>query len=130
LRSVVSINFADFKRAVARHSHNVTTSPNQIMEGQRLQRKDVSYVVGADGNPLTPSDLPPVNTKRWVSSRKALVVQAVESGLLSLDDACSRYMLTIDEFLGWQAAIQTFGPPALRATRVQVYRRSRNNSGH
>ena len=99
------------------------------MERQLLQRKNVSYAVGADGNPLTPSDLPPLNTKRWVSSRKAIVVLAVESGLLSLDDACSRYTLTVDEFLGWQAAIQSFGPLALRATRIQAYRRSRNNSG-
>lgn len=99
------------------------------MERQPLRRKDVSYVRGADGNPLTPSDLPPQNTKRWVSSRKALVVLAVESGLLSLDQACTRYTLTVDEFLGWQAAIQNFGPPALRVTRLQVYRGRRNNSG-
>lgn len=94
-----------------------------------MQRKDVNYVVGADGNPLTLSDLPTPNTKRWVSSRKAQVVLAVESGLLSLEEACSRYMLTVEEFLGWQAAIQTFGPTALRATRLQQYRGSSNNSG-
>lgn len=94
-----------------------------------MRPENVSYVVGADGSPLTPSDLPASNTKRWVSSRKAQVVLAVESGLLSLDEACSRYTLTVEEFLGWQRAIQTFGPAALRATRLKQYRGSRNNPG-
>jgi hypothetical protein len=91
------------------------------MEQQSLG-KNVSYVVGPDGSPLTPSDLPASNTKRWVSRRKAQVVLAVQSGLLSLDEACSRYSLTVDEFLAWQLAIQTFGAPALRTTRIQQYR--------
>lgn len=98
------------------------------MEQRPIQRENVSYVVGADGNPLTLSDLPTSNTRRWVSSRKAQVVLAVESGLLSLDEACSRYRLTVEEFLGWQRAIQTFGPAALRATRLKQYRGSSNNS--
>lgn len=87
------------------------------------QTQFVSYVVGADGNPLTISDLPPPNTKRWVIRRKAQVVVAVKSGLLSLDDACRRYRLTVEEFLAWQRAIESFGPAGLRATRVQQYRR-------
>jgi hypothetical protein len=92
------------------------------MEHRPLQRKNVSYVVGADGSPLTLSDLPTSNTRRWVSSRKAQVVLAVESGLLSLEEACRRYTLTVEEFLGWQRAIQTFGPAGLRTTRLQHYR--------
>jgi len=94
-----------------------------------MERKNVSYVVGADGNPLTPSDLPTSKTKRWVSSRKAQVVMAVQSGLLSLEEACSRYTLTVEEFLDWQAAIQTFGPQALRTTRIQHFRRNKIKSG-
>ena len=87
------------------------------------QRQFVSYVIGADGNPLTLSDLPPPNTKRWVIRRKAQVVVAVKAGLLSLEDACGRYRLTVEEFLAWQRAIESFGPAGLRATRVQQYRR-------
>lgn len=86
--------------------------------------KKVNYVVGPDGTPLTLSDLPASNTTRWVSRRKAQVVLAVQSGLLSLDEACSRYTLTVEEFLGWQLAIQTFGATALRSTRLQQYRGS------
>src|SRR5437764_6948833 len=86
------------------------------------QRSSVSYVVGTDGSPLTLSDLPPPNTKRWVIRRKAQVVVAVKAGLLSLEDACNRYTLTVEEFLAWQRAIESFGPAGLRATRVQQYR--------
>jgi hypothetical protein len=82
----------------------------------------VSYVIGPDGSPLTLADLPPPQTRRWVIRRKAEVVAAVRGGLLSLDEACKRYTLTVEEFLAWQRAIERFGMPGLRATRVQQYR--------
>ena len=80
------------------------------------------YVIGPDGLPLTLADLPPRSTKRWVIRRKAEVVAAVRGGLLTLEEACDRYQLTVEEFLGWQKAIDQFGLPGLRATRVQQYR--------
>ena len=67
-------------------------------------------------------DLPPVNTRRWVIHRKAEVVAAVQGGLISLDDACQRYDLSVEEFLSWQSAINRNGLPGLRVTRVQQYR--------
>ena len=85
-------------------------------------RPRVRYVIGPDGSPLTVADLPPKDTKRWVIRRKAEVVAAVRGGLLSLDDACKRYTLTVEEFLAWQHAIDRFGLAGLRATRVQQYR--------
>jgi hypothetical protein len=91
-------------------------------EQQGQRRPKVSYVIGPDGSPLTLADLPPPNTKRWVIRRKAEVVAAVRGGLLSLEDACRRYTLTVEEFLAWQRAIDRFGMPGLRATRVQQYR--------
>jgi hypothetical protein len=84
--------------------------------------KRVSYVIGSDGSPLTLADLPPPNTLRWVVRRKADVVAAVRGGLLSLDDACQRYRLTVEEFLAWQRAVERFGLAGLRTTRVQQYR--------
>jgi Protein of unknown function (DUF1153) len=80
------------------------------------------YVVGPDGSPLTLANLPTPGTKRWVASRKAQVVAAVRGGLLSLDEACSRYRLTADEFLSWQESIEKHGLAGLRSTRVQQYR--------
>ena len=87
----------------------------------------VSYVIGPDGSPLTLADLPPPSTRRWVIRRKAEVVAAVRGGLLSLDDACKRYTLTVEEFLAWQHAIDRFGLAGLRATRVQQYRNGRRS---
>ena len=62
-------------------------------------RPRAKYVIGPDGSPLTVADLPPPSTKRWVIRRKAEVVSAVRGGLLSLEDACSRFTLIVDEFL-------------------------------
>ena len=89
---------------------------------EKHMRARVRYVTGPDGSPLELADLPPTDTKRWVIRRKAEVVAAVRGGLLSIDEACSRYKLTVDEFLSWQRSIDRHGLPGLRATRVQEYR--------
>jgi hypothetical protein len=86
----------------------------------------VKYVIGPDGSPLTIADLPPPSTKRWVIRRKAEVVAAVRGGLLSLEEACARYTLTVDEFLSWQVSIDQFGLAGLRTTRIQQYRHWRH----
>ena len=85
-------------------------------------RPRVKYVIGPDGSPLTFSDLPPTSTRRWVIRRKAEVVAAVRGGLLSLEEACRRYTLTVEEFLSWQASIDGHGLAGLRTTRIQEYR--------
>ncbi|MGE4371572.1 CtrA inhibitor SciP [Xanthobacter sp. TB0139] len=85
-------------------------------------RPRVKYVIGPDGGPLTIADLPPPDTRRWVIRRKAEVVAAVRGGLLSLEEACRRYTLTVDEFLSWQSSIDKHGLPGLRTTRIQHYR--------
>jgi Protein of unknown function (DUF1153) len=90
-----------------------------VMEPFRPRPK---YVVGPDGSPMTIADLPAPNTKRWVIRRKAEVIAAVRGGLLSLDEACSRYLLTVDEYLSWQHSVDQHGLPGLRATRIQEYR--------
>ena len=66
--------------------------------------------------------LPPPDTKRWVVRRKAVVVQAVRNGSISLEEARERYKLSSEEFLAWERAIDRYGVPGLRATRVQIYR--------
>jgi hypothetical protein len=87
-----------------------------------MMRPRMKYVIGPDGSPLTLSDLPPPGTQRWVIRRKAEVVSAVRGGLLSLEEACGRYTLTVDEFLNWQKSIEDHGLPGLRTTRIQHYR--------
>ena len=71
---------------------------------------------------VTPMDLPPPDTKRWVARRKAVVVNAVRSGAISLEEVCRRYELSVEEFLAWQRAIDTHGVAGLRVTRLQIYR--------
>ncbi len=78
---------------------------------------------GARGDASAPfPELPSPDTKRWVVRRKAVVVQAVRHGLISLQEACRRYNLSVEEFLAWQRAIERHGIPGLRVTRLQIYR--------
>lgn len=74
-------------------------------------------------------DLPSPDTKRWVVRRKAVVVQAVRSGSISLQEACQRYNLSVEEFLAWQRAIERYGVPGLRVTRLQIYRDTDDERG-
>jgi Protein of unknown function (DUF1153) len=85
-------------------------------------RRPLKYVIGPDGSPLTIRDLPAPDTKRWVVRRKAEVVAAVRGGLLSLEEVCDRYRLTVEEFLSWQQSIDRDGLAGLRVTRIQQYR--------
>jgi hypothetical protein len=84
--------------------------------------RPIPRVIGPDGQVLTIGDLPAPGTKRWVIRRKAEVVAAVRGGLISLEEACRRYTLSVEEFLSWQKAIDAFGLAGLRTTRLQDYR--------
>lgn len=81
-----------------------------------------SDAAGAGAEPPAVIALPPPDTKRWVVRRKAQVVSAVRAGIISLDDACQRYTLSVEEFLSWQRLIDAHGPRGLRVTRLQEYR--------
>lgn len=75
-----------------------------------------------DGTSMTRADLPKPDTRRWVASRKALVVRAVACGLLSREEAMRTYALSDDELSEWEGAVRTHGEGALRATALQKYR--------
>jgi hypothetical protein len=79
-------------------------------------------VVGPNGTILTMETLPPPDTRRWVARRKAEVVTAVRAGLMTFDEACSRYGLTAEEFASWERAIDRHGLGGLRVTRLQQFR--------
>jgi len=76
----------------------------------------------ADGTVMTRADLPRADTHRWVASRKAAVVKAVESGLITRDDAFEIWALSKAELEEWLSAVQVHGEAALKATLVQRYR--------
>jgi uncharacterized membrane protein YeaQ/YmgE (transglycosylase-associated protein family) len=90
-----------------------------MIENQKIRP---AQVIGPLGEPLTLDTLPPPSTTRWVVRRKAEVVAAVNGGLLSVDEACDRYSLTVEEFAGWQRAVDRSGMPGLRVTRIQHYK--------
>ena len=84
----------------------------------------VSHKKAEAGSPLatppTIDTLPPADTERWVARRKAQVVAAVQAGLLTLDEALSRYKLTLEEFTGWQRALYRHGLRGLQVTHLQI----------
>lgn len=75
-----------------------------------------------DGSILSRADLPPADTRRWVASRKALVVKAVLYGLIGQAEALERYSLSEEEFGLWRNAVEKHGEKALRVTTIQKYR--------
>ena len=90
-----------------------------MIENQKIRP---AQVIGPLGEPLTIADLPSPSTKRWVVRRKAEVVAAVNGGLLTIDEVLERYNLTLEEFAGWQRAVDRSGMPGLRVTRIQHYK--------
>lgn len=75
-----------------------------------------------DGSVLSQADLPPLTTRRWVASRKATVVRAVEFGLVTRDEALERYDLSDEEFDSWIKAVVDHGLEGLKVTALQKYR--------
>ena len=81
-----------------------------------------AHVIGPVGESLTLDSLPPAEPPRWTIRRKAEVVAAVRGGLLTFDEACAQYSLSMEELINWQRAVGRSGMPGLRVTRLQQYR--------
>jgi Protein of unknown function (DUF1153) len=105
--------------------------PARMVPAQNEQNREQSMlshaetgqaVVGPDGRHITLADLPPPGIQRWVTRRKAEVVAAVHGGLLTSDDACDRYEISKEEFMGWERLYERHGVKGLRTTRLQNYR--------
>src|SRR4051812_29681354 len=86
------------------------------------QLRSIRLPLGPNGEVLTPTNLPSTRPRRWVAQRKAEILAAVEVGLLTVDEACARYALTLDEFLAWKRVVGTAGVSGLKVNRVQDYR--------
>lgn len=90
-----------------------------MLESQNV-RPDL--VVGPFGEALTLDDLPSPTTTYWTPRRKAEVVAAANGGLLTVDELCDRYRLSVEEFAGWQRSMSRSGLRGLRITSTQHYR--------
>jgi hypothetical protein len=67
-------------------------------------------------------ELPPSDITRWLPRQKWQVVDAVRRGHLTLDEACERYQLSPEEFLGWEHAIEEHGIAGLKLGHLQLRR--------
>ena len=65
-------------------------------------------------------ELPPPDIKNWTARRKAVVVEAVRIGMISVQEACMRYDLTVEEFRSWQRTVEQHGIPGLRTTTARI----------
>lgn len=90
-----------------------------------MGRLDTDYIKNKKPDDESIADVPATLATRWVPRRKAQVVQAVRCGALSLDEACHRYALTLEEFRSWQQAIEKHGLPGLRATHARDHHASK-----
>jgi hypothetical protein len=75
----------------------------------------ISYEVGPDHEVVMLNELPPAHATRWDARRKAQVVAAVQAGILTIDEACTRYWLSLEEFASWQRALSAEGVEGLKA---------------
>ncbi|MEQ1550045.1 DUF1153 domain-containing protein [Sphingorhabdus sp.] len=85
-------------------------------------------IIGPDSIILTRESMPPANTTRWVASRKAQVVAAVESGLMTLEEVIRCYRLSLEEFYSWRRAMDRAGVKGLRVAWAQEDRAERRRS--
>ena len=68
--------------------------------------------------------LPSPGFTRWTAQRKRGVVNAVDQGLLALDEACRRYGLTAEEIEEWRRGFGGYGIDGLKATSLGQRRRA------
>jgi Protein of unknown function (DUF1153) len=113
---------------VSRSVKRDLSGSGQINEEAQMHLKRVDgprQVTLPDGSILSRADLPPPETRRWVASRKAVVVKAVTSGLITRSEALDRYALSEEELSLWFGAVEQHGEVALKVTTIQKYRKSR-----
>ena len=94
------------------------------MEGPMYLKKTKGprAVTLPDGATMTRADLPDADCRRWVASRKAAVVRAVDNGLIAFEEACETYDLSREELESWSRAVARHGEIALKSTRLQKFR--------
>jgi hypothetical protein len=78
---------------------------------------------------MTRADLPPAQTRRWVASRKAAVVYAVDCGLITAEEAVATWALSDEELDGWRDAVARHGVGALKATAARQFRDLQGKNG-
>ena len=99
------------------------SDPGRAIAEAGCKQEDISTgktMVADDDAPTLPSP----ETKRWTVAHKAAVIEGVRQGLLTIEEACQRYNLTMDEYRAWERDFDSHGRAGLRATRVGIYRKA------
>ncbi|MBM3603011.1 MAG: DUF1153 domain-containing protein [Alphaproteobacteria bacterium] len=73
-------------------------------------------------NHLADLSLPNNFQGRWITKRKAAVIAQIGTGRLTIEEACQRYNLSLDELSCWQRAFDRYGLSGLQATKEQKRR--------
>jgi len=68
--------------------------------------------------------LPPPETQRWTSRRKAAILIALRAGVMTREEACQRYFISEEELVRWEMAFDRVGIPGLRVATLHFYRRA------
>lgn len=71
-----------------------------------------------DGTIFSVRELPRRNG-RWTAGRKAEVVCAIMSGILTVQEAMDRYNLSEEELSRWHNTLAASGQEALRVNQIQ-----------
>ena len=90
-----------------------------MLENQKIRP---AQVIGPLGEPLTLDSLPPPARRAGSSAARPRSSPPLRAGCLSVDEACKRYSLSLEEFTSWQRAVDRSGMPGLRVTRIKQYR--------
>lgn len=78
-----------------------------------------SFALKARGIKVDLDSLPKPDTVRWVARRKAEVVLAVSIGLLTTNEVCTRYNLSVEELNDWR---RKFGHAGVNGLKVKSIR--------
>jgi hypothetical protein len=68
------------------------------------------------------ADLPSPGLSRWTPRCKLGVLNALDHGLITLDEACRRFQLTAEEIEEWRGGFRRFGRAGLKATTLRERR--------
>lgn len=71
--------------------------------------------------PATGQDtLPPADIQRWLTAHKVQVIHAVRAGIITLEEACQRYALSVEEFIQWQTLADRQAYPVRRSSTTRL----------
>ena len=62
--------------------------------------------------------------RRWTIRRKVALLEALQKGAVSVEEASERYQLSVEELRTWERDFERYG---MYATRVQIYRGVRSS---